>query len=183
MCTRLIRESGLFSELDLRLNKIMKPLSSFRKSSSVVLIFWGLMMTFSQTKKHPLECTEELQKTEQKTVVVFLHTDWCNFCKAMQNATFKDKEVQKILNENFYFADLNGEEKAEIHFAGTVFKYQPTGIKTGYHELAASLGNIDGQVSYPTLVILNPKNEIIWQYNGFLTAAEMLKLLKKINDD
>ncbi|MGA9212547.1 thioredoxin family protein [Kaistella sp.] len=157
----------------------MKPLSSLRKASSVVLIFLGLMMTFSQTKKHPLERVEELQKTEQKNIVVFLHTDWCNYCKAMQNATFKDKEVQKILNENFYFADLNGEEKAEIHFAGNVFKYQPTGVKTGYHQLAVSLGNIAGKVSYPTLVILNPNNEIIFQYNGFLTAKEMLEILKK----
>ncbi|MDQ0477817.1 thioredoxin family protein [Chryseobacterium sp. MDT2-18] len=161
----------------------MKPLSTFQKSSSVVLIFWGLMMTFSQTKKHPLERAEELQKTEQKTVVVFVHTDWCNYCQAMQNATFKDEEVQKILNENFYFVDINGEEKAEIYFAGTVFKYQPTGINTGHHQLADSLGNIDGQLSYPTLVILNPKNEIVLQYTGFLTAAEILKLLKKINDD
>lgn len=162
---------------------MMEPPKSLGKTIFIVLCFFSSMMAFSQAKSHPLERTEELQKIEQKNVVVFLHTDWCNYCNAMQNMTFKDKSVQQLLNEKFHFADLNGEEKGEIKFAGTIFKYHPTGVKTGYHELAESLGSINGQVSYPTLVILNPKNEIIFQYNGFLTAKEIVEVLKKIDNE
>lgn len=152
------------------------------KTIFIVLCFFSSMMAFSQAKSHPLERTEQLQKIEQKNVVVFLHTDWCNYCKAMQNKTFKDQKIQQLLNEKFYFTDLNGEEKEAINFAGTVFKFRPTGVKTGYHELAASLGNIGGQVSYPTLVILNSKNEIIFQYDGFMNATDLYQVLTKINN-
>lgn len=158
----------------------MKQLTISCKSNFFIVLFFCSMMAFSQTKSHPLELVAQMQKTEQKNVVVFLHTDWCNYCKAMQNSTFQNKNVKKLLDENFYFTELNGEEKLAIKFAGTVFKYQPTGTKTGYHELAISLGTIDGQISYPTLVILNPKNELIFQYNGFMTAKEISEVLKKI---
>ena len=158
----------------------MKQLaSSYRLVFFIVLLFCS-MMAFSQKKSHPLELVEQLQKTEKKNVVVFLHTDWCNYCKAMENATFQNKEVKKLLDQNFYFSELNGEEKQDITFAGAVFKYKPTGVKTGFHELAASLGTIDGQVSYPSLVILSPNNEIIFQYNGFMSAKEIIEVLNKI---
>lgn len=159
---------------------MMKSLLSLQKTIFIVLCFLSSMMAFSQMKSHPLERVEQLQKIEQKNVVVFLHTDWCNYCKAMQSKTFKDKNVQQLLSEKFYFADLNGEEKEEINFAGSVFRFHPTGFKTGYHELAASLGNIEGQVSYPTLVILNPENEIIFQYNGFMSVNQIVGVLQKI---
>ena len=160
----------------------MKQLINLYQSSFFIVLLLCSMMAFSQAKSHPLELVEQLQKTEKKNIVVFLHTDWCNYCKAMENATFQNKEVKELLEENFYFTELNGEEKADINFAGAVFKYKPTGVKTGFHELAASLGTIGGQVSYPSLVILSPSNEIIFQYNGFMTAKEIVTVLKKIDN-
>ena len=158
----------------------MNSAHSYQSSFFIVLLLCS-MMAFSQTKSHPLESIGQMQKTERRNLVVFLHTDWCNYCKGMENSTFKNKNVQDLLRTNFYFAELNGEEKQDINFSGAIFKYQPTGVKTGFHELAASLGNIDGQVSYPSLVILSPENEIIFQFNGFMSAKEIIEVLTKIN--
>lgn len=150
------------------------------KPISIVVVLFSTM-SFSQDKKHAIEWAEEQQKTIPKNMVIFIHTDWCRYCKAMQNTTFANVKVQELLKANFYFTELDGEEKENITFADIVFHYRPTGLKTGFHELAAALATIEGRISYPTIVILNPNKEIIFQYNGFMTASEFLGVLTEIH--
>lgn len=87
----------------------------------------------------------------------------------------KSPKVSQLLRNKFYTVFLNAEEKKNIFFAGREFKF-----KRGVNELAKELATINGRVSYPTLCILNAKNEIIYQYDGFLSAQGMEETLKKI---
>lgn len=147
------------------------------------IIFPGLMFfpgeIFSQSIIRSFEETEKLQKEESRNVLVFIHTEWCKFCKTMENTTFKDEEVQEILSDEYYFVDFDGEEKKDVTYGGHVFRFKPTGRETGVHELAEVLGTVDGVLSYPVLAILNPENEIIFQYGGFLDAAGLRSVLKE----
>lgn len=133
---------------------------------------------FSQIKNHQFEELEHLQKSENRNVIIFIKTDWCNYCKAMENTTFKNQKVFKIINQNFYFIRFNVEEKRDINFVRKTFHYKPTGTNTGVHELAETL--TEGKITYPSLIILNPQNEIIFQYNGYLKSSELLDILNKI---
>lgn len=133
---------------------------------------------FSQIKNHQFEELEKIQKSEPRNVIVFIKTDWCSYCKAMENSTFKNQKVIESINQNFYFIDLNAEEKRDITFAGKTFYYKPTGINAGIHELAETLA--EGSTTYPSLIILNPQSEIIFQYNGYLKSSELLEILNKI---
>lgn len=137
-------------------------------------------LCFSQPHSNRPEEIVALQKNDKRPVVFFVHTDWCGYCQAMKNITFKNKDVENILNQDFYFVDFNAETQEEISFAGQIFRYKPTGVKTGVNELAESLAAIDGKISYPTLVILNQNYEIIFQYAGFLSAENLTKVLKEI---
>ena len=65
---------------------------------------------FSQIISQSFEKLAGLQKTQNRFVVVFIHTDWCKYCQAIKNTTFKDKEIAALLNQNFWFVDLNAEE-------------------------------------------------------------------------
>ncbi|MFT3920389.1 thioredoxin family protein [Cloacibacterium sp.] len=121
-----------------------------------------------------------MQTDKPKNTVIFIYTDWCNYCKAMENTTFKHKKIIDKLNNEYYFTMLNAEEKQDIKFCGKTFHFKPTGTNTGIQELAETLGNIDGRVSYPILVILNSKNEIIFQHSNFLNSSEMILILEKI---
>ena len=123
---------------------------------------------------------DSLQKMEQKPVLVFIHTSWCKYCEAMEHATFQNQEVKKLLKKNFYFVELNAEEKQDIRVQGRTFRYRPTGAGTGQHELAQELGMIDGKISYPTLVFLNTEYEIIYQRPGFLTAKQLVEMLRAL---
>ncbi len=113
-----------------------------------------------------------------KPIVVFLHTDWCNYCNLMQQTTFKDNEVVKNLNTNYYFISFNAESKKEVNFLGQIYKFVSTGIKTGKHQIAEVLGSVNGEINYPTTVILNTNYQIEAQFPYMLTSNDLIKILE-----
>lgn len=152
-------------------------MKNFVQKIMLTIVLFLPLLAFSQLKTYSFTQLDSLQKNEVKNIVVFIHTDWCRYCQSMKFTTFKEKNVIQILNEKFWFADLNAEEKQDIHFNGYIFKYKPTGNNTGIHELAEQLGTVNKKISYPTLCILNANYEIIFQYDQFLSSFDLLNLL------
>jgi len=136
--------------------------------------------TFAQLKAYQFEEIDSLQKVENRKVMIFIHTDWCKYCQRTKSTTFKNDSIIEQINKQFYFIDLNAEEKRNIVFNNHVFKYKPTGINTGINELAEQLGTIDSKVSYPTLCFLNADNEIIFQYPQYITHADLMAILTRL---
>jgi len=148
---------------------------------SLVFSVFILLITLNvigQNKPVQFEELKALQAIEPRPVVVLIRTDWCKYCHAMQNTMIKNTKVSPLLRNRFYTVFLNAEEKKNIFFAGREFKF-----KSGVNELSRELATVNGQVSYPTLCILNAKNEIIYQYDGFLSAQAMEYTLKKISEN
>lgn len=147
-----------------------------------IFIYIALMLllpianSFAQVKPLTFGQVETLQKADAKPVLIFIYTEWCRICAGMKQTTFKNGEVAKLLNSKFYVVFLNAEEKEDILFDGRRFSYKPSGVNTGVHQLAEQLGSINGQVSYPSLSFLNAKNEIIYQYDGYLDAPSLIKV-------
>lgn len=133
---------------------------------------------FGQLKTYQFEQIDSLQKIEPRNCFIFIHTNWCKYCAAMQNTTLKNDSIVKILNTKFYTVSLNAEERRSISFQNHTFNYKPNGPNTGTHELADQLSTIKGEVTYPTICMLNPKNEIIFQYNEFVSSKQLKKILK-----
>ena len=149
------------------------------KKLFISLLFLNFFSGYCQLKPHQFEQIDSLQQLEKRNIVVFFHTDWCKFCKAMKNSTFKNSQIEAALNNKFYFIDFNAEQKQVVIFDNRTFKYKNNGISSGIHEIAFALASEGKQLNFPAIVILNPKNEIIFRYNGFLNAVEFLKILKK----
>ena len=137
---------------------------------------------FCQLKSRKFEAIDGLQQIQKRRIIVFIHTDWCQFCQRMKSTTFKNQEIIQKLNSDFYFIDLNAEEKRDISFNNQVFKYQPSGNNVGINELAVQLGTINNQIVYPVLCVLNDKNEIILQYSNYLNATDFKLLLEKLKE-
>ena len=151
------------------------------KTITLVLISILLVQSsFGQVRQVRFEQLDSLQKTERRPVVVFLHTSWCKYCTTMKNTTLVNKEVQELLDQNFYFVSLNVEEKGAIFFRGHTFKYKPTGTTTGVHELAEQLGTVNGTLAYPGTCFLNADYEIIYQREGYIQQKEFLEILGKL---
>lgn len=149
-------------------------------ASLVLTICFGITSISAQDYSLDFERLDSLQKKDRRPVIVFLHAPWCNFCENMKQTTFKNEEVKKLLTEAFYFVSFDGESKDDVSFLGNTFKYKPNGANTGVHELAEQLGTKNGVVSYPTLVFLNEKYEILYQNDGFLSAKQVKRVLKKL---
>ena len=44
---------------------------------------------------------------KKRPLIIYFYTDYCSVCKRLKATTYKDKEVQKILNEKYVTAKLN----------------------------------------------------------------------------
>ncbi|MDR6764055.1 thioredoxin-related protein [Flavobacterium sp. 2755] len=148
-----------------------------------VIFFFGITSTgFCQLKSRTFEEIDSLQQIQKRKIIVFIHTDWCQFCQRMKASAFKNQEIIEKLNTKFYFIDFNAEEKRDITFNNQIFKYKPSGNNVGVHELALQLGTINNQIVYPVLCVLNEKNEIILQYSNYLSPKDFNLLLEKLKE-
>ncbi len=153
------------------------------KKLAIIIFFLGITSTgLSQIQNRTFEAIDSLQQIQKRKIIVFIHTDWCQFCQRMKSTTFKNQEIIQKLNSYFYFVDFNAEEKSDIKFNNHIFKFQPTGNNIGVHELALQLGIIDNQIVYPVLCLLNEKNEIILQYSNYLSPKDFKQLLEKMKE-
>jgi len=119
-------------------------------------------------------------KTEKKKIFIDVYTDWCGWCKVMDKNTFSQPQIAAYLNENYYPVKLDAEQKEDIEFRGTTFKFVPSGRK-GYHQLAAAL--LNNKLSYPTVVFLDEDFNMIQPLPGYQKPEQFEKVIKFIGGD
>lgn len=158
------------------------------KKTMLLILLLGSVFTFpvwgfGQLQTRTFEELESLQLLEKRPVVVFIYTDWCSYCLAMESTTLNDPEIIEKLNSSFYFIAFNAENETEVRFRGTTFRFQSSGNGVGVHELALAFAPENTALTYPNLCVLNPTFEIIFQYGEFLNKQEMNLILNKIPSD
>jgi thioredoxin-related protein len=121
-----------------------------------------------------------LQTQHKRKIFVDVYTEWCGWCKHMDKTTFTDPAVVKMLNEQYYAVKLDAEQKTDIVFQNTVFKYVKTG-NTGYNELATSL--LKEKMSFPTTVFLDEDYKLIQVLPGFLEPKVFKTIAKYFGED
>lgn len=154
--------------------KILKTLLSFTLLLTCSPLLWAQVSTIRFSE------VEHFQKKEKRIVMVLISAEWCKYCDAMKRAVLTDKRLDITLDRSFYTVFLNADHQEDIVFAGRKFTYKPSGVNTGVHELAAELGTINKQLSFPSLCFLNEKNEIIYQHAGYLDPAGLSLVLKTL---
>jgi len=112
----------------------------------------------------------EKSKIEQRKFFVDIYTDWCTWCKKMDETTFKNPNLIKYLNENFYPVKLNAQQEEPIVFNGQTYRFVSNGLNS-YHELAFQIMN--GKMKYPTVAFVDEFYEVIQSIPGFRTAFEL----------
>jgi thioredoxin-related protein len=104
-----------------------------------------------------------------KNIFIDFYTSWCGWCKVMDKQTFTDPNVIELMNKYFYPVKFDAEGKDPITFKGQQFVFVPEG-RNGYHQLAAEF--MQGKMSYPTFMFLNPKFEVITPISGFVKPED-----------
>jgi len=117
-------------------------------------------------------------KKDNKKILIDVYTDWCKWCKVMDEKTFKDQSTISFLQENFHLVKFNAETRTDVTFGDETYKYSSQN-KRGYHELALEM--LDGKLSYPSLVVYDSNLKKLQIINGFKTADQLMVLLSDHN--
>lgn len=122
------------------------------------------------------EQVEAASGENKKPIIVDVYTNWCYYCKVMDNTTWRNDSVTAYLGSNYYTVKINAENQDAYLWQGATYKYEP---KYKVNMLAVKL--LEGNMVYPSLVIIPVKGEPE-VLRGAFTAKELEMILKYYGD-
>jgi thioredoxin-related protein len=138
-----------------------------------------------ETVKEPTEIhwltIQELQaKMAQSPRKVFIdvYTDWCGWCKKMEASTFRNPELVKYVNNNFYCMRLDAERKDSIQFNGKLYYFEPQ-----YRANTLAVELMGGKMSYPTTIFMLENFQNPQPIPGYRDVKEMELFLTFFGDN
>jgi thioredoxin-related protein len=108
-------------------------------------------------------------RVENKNIIVDFYTDWCYWCKVMDEKTFSEKNVAEKLKSRFVTVRINAEdEKQNASYNGQTFNN-------------VQLTQAFGVTGYPSLAFLEPDGDIITIIPGYVPAEMFVHILDYID--
>jgi hypothetical protein len=106
------------------------------------------------------EYAEGKEQAEEsgKKLMIYFRTDWCGYCDRMEETTFEDEAVIRLMEEQFVPVKVDAEAKREL---AATFQVR----------------------SYPTIWFLTPEGEKILFLPGYAPAEPFLQVLRFIHTD
>jgi thioredoxin-related protein len=127
----------------------------------------------SNIKWYSIEEAEKLIRESPRPIFIDTYTDWCGWCKKLDQETFSNPVIADILNNKFYPVKFDAEGKEIVNFQGRTFINDGKAGKA--HQLAVAL--LKGQLSYPTVVFLDEKGQLLTPVPGYRVPKDMEVLL------
>lgn len=140
-------------------NKIAKSIELKSSHSTGSKIKWS---SFNEGMK--------MAKSSKKVMFIDFYTDWCTYCKKLDNETYSDAKVSKYLNEKFIPVKVNAESDEKVNFRGKVYTER---------ELALAFG----VQSYPFMFFMENEQNALGSLPGFLNAEKLYPIINYIGSN
>jgi thioredoxin-related protein len=148
----------------------------------LALILSNVLMAQDQKIKwYSFEEAVALNKENPKKLFIDLYTDWCGWCKRMDQTTFKNAEIVKFMNDNYYPVKFNAETTDTLTFKGQVYTNPFPMKKRSTHKLAVAM--LGQRISYPSYAFLDGGSNMITVVPGYLKADQFEKILNYISEN
>ncbi len=121
--------------------------------------------------------TDSLERNP-KPVFIFIHTDWCVYCKKMFNETFQDAAVINKMNQHYYAVNFDAEQTDTIRFDHALFTNPEKRKKRAkYHNLAKILIGEKNKPVFPVSILLDKDFYMKDRKFTYLSKEQLLKFL------
>ena len=118
--------------------------------------------------------------TKPKKVLLFFHTDWCAYCRKMQNEVFLNPGVIKTINENYYAVSFDAESTKSFYFDGRLIENQTKNkVRGSYHDITKLLAHKKNQFVFPTTILLNADFTIRKRYFTYMGPKKIIEALTR----
>jgi thioredoxin-related protein len=108
-------------------------------------------------------------KTEHKSVLVDVYTDWCSWCRKMDAETYANASVRTLLDAKFLVVKLNAESQTEIVF-------------NGQRVSMADFARQSDVTGYPTTLFFDANGHGVVSLPGYFDATRFTKILTYVAD-
>lgn len=129
--------------------------------------------SIAKIKWYTFEQAVALQEKQPKTILIDMYTDWCGWCKKMDEVTFSNPGIVSYVNRHFYPVKFDAERKDTVVYKGKTYVNKGEGRRPT-HELAIQL--LRGKMSYPSIVYIDDQFKIN-PVPGYLTPDKIEPLL------
>lgn len=150
----------------------------------ILLMLFATVTVMAQEKIQWMDFEKAVAACEKqpKKIFVDVYTDWCGWCKKMDQTTFADTSVAKYMNEHYYAVKLNAESTDTVRFNGYEYVYVPNpNGKKGIHQLAAAM--LQNKMSYPSYVLFNEELKVIQVIPGYQKTDAFLPIIQYFGED
>ena len=147
-----------------------------------------LLMIFGMAARPPHKATgtswmtlndaASKMKGEKRPILIDLYTDWCGWCKVMDKKTYSNNNVGKYLSEKYYAVKFNAESRESIQWGGKTYSFND---RYRTNDFAVFL--TQGQLSYPTTVILPADGSPAQAIPGYMEPKEFEMILRYFGDN
>jgi thioredoxin-related protein len=147
------------------------------KACGVCVVLF-MITSFAVSEKEKLQWlslteAEAMLRKEKRPVLIDLYTDWCSWCKVMDKKTYTHEGLVKYVQEKFYPVKVDAESREKLKWMGREYAYN-----NNYRVNTYALYLTNGQLQFPTTVILPADGSAPQAIPGYLKPGEMEIILK-----
>jgi len=145
-----------------------------------VILYCLLLFSFyygkAQVQWLTFEQLDSALTIKPKPVMVKFTTDWCVYCKKMDQEVFTDLEIIERLSSDYYAVSFDAETEESIQFDGQ--QYEKSSNER-FHSLAMLLAARSGEFAPPVTIFLNESFTVEERSFTYISRKNLLKKLKK----
>lgn len=139
---------------------------------SIVLLWNSFHVLFDQQIKDTIPQTQE-------NTIIFFSASWCSYCLLMDSKIWKDPVIMKAINLNYNFISVHqvSKDKYAMEVNGVLYRSNTPNWPT---QLFKDVQLYNKEAIFPTLAIIDKKNQIIYMHQGYIKKKELECILSII---